>query len=103
MQDWMRELTPEELPEPHRTLAATIGMEAAIQLMDFYGGTYYYVPKVDVLLRQVRDKTIRQEYNGYNLKSLALKYKLSQKQIGNILREQGIEDGQISLFDEPDE
>lgn len=50
------------------------------------GGSYMYIPKMEVVSRTVRDSMIRQEFNGYNYKQLAQRYGLSEVWIRKIVK-----------------
>ena len=97
MGNWTEEITPDMLPIQHRRLLDVIGMEAMLTLCKGLGGTYLYVPKFDAVIRNTRDKLIRKEYNGYNVKELALKYELSSVRIHSILKESDILPGQCTI------
>ena len=45
-----------------------------------------------------RNRRVKKEYNGYNLKELAEKYNLTTVQIRNILKDEPMI-GQMSIFD----
>ena len=59
------------------------------------------IPKLDSLLRNIRDRRIRQEYDGTNTRTLALKYDVSESWVKRIasIDERGEIRGQTSLFD----
>lgn len=92
------DLCLDELPEPHRSLAECIGVEAMIKLVKQYGGCYQYIPKGDALFRMARDKGIKKEYNGYNIPALARKYQISENHVRRLLDESTLDEGQTSLF-----
>ncbi len=75
-----------ELPEPQRALAEAVGIDALMKFADNFGGERLYIPKSDSILRNMRDKRIREEFNGYNIRELSRKYDLSTVQIRNIVR-----------------
>ncbi len=87
VQSWINEIDPEELPEPYKTIAEEIGIKGALVLADMYQGTYTYLPKLDDVLVHTRNRKIKKEFNGYNYKELALKYKLSENWIRKIVKE----------------
>ena len=61
----LNELELEDLQGEARDLAETIGMDAFRRLVDVYGGTgRVYIPQADKLLIPIRDRLIRDEYNG---------------------------------------
>lgn len=81
-----------------------IGIENAIEICKIAGGDSLYIPVAKTLERPLRNKKIREEYNGYNSKKLSIKYQISEsavrwicKEIVEIKRKKPI-NGQISLF-----
>lgn len=98
MEDWIKDLTLDMIPEPYDHIAQVIGIENFINLTKIVGGTTMYVPKADNILKPVRDKKIKAEFNGYNHGQLARKYNLSERWIIEICGEGNIE-GQTSIFD----
>ena len=56
-------------------------------LRDMYPGETLrlYVPKRSVTSRGERDRLIRQEYNGRNVKQLATKYGLTPRMVFNVV------------------
>lgn len=97
IEEWMLQAQPDDLPDFHRQFAKKVGVQAALELAALYGGRTYYVPKLDESLRQTRDKQIRAEYTGYNIKELSMKYNLSDTRIRSII---GYDDpNQLKLFE----
>lgn len=79
-----RKLTPDLIPQPYNEWARILG---ASNLYDFvlqYGGATLYIPKPEVIIRNVRNNLIKQEFNGFNCKELAIKYGLSETWIRSI-------------------
>lgn len=95
------------LTAQQREVADLIGMDNYEKLMESYGGDVIYIPTKDVFAREERNARIREEFNGFNYKELALKYGLTTIWIRSIV-EPVMEnfpkvrqvDGQTSLFDE---
>ena len=89
------------IPKQYEDLVRVIGLDATIRLCNEYGGTPLYVPKVDGLVSAKRRDTILREYNGYNIRKLAIKHKLTVRAVQ--LMVQGKRppelDGQVSLQD----
>lgn len=98
-QDWVREIDVELLPEPYKKLSEVMGIENAIALAEEYQGTSIYFPKLDGYLKSMRDRRIREEYNGHNIKDLARKYGLTEVWIRAILQENPTESNQMALFE----
>ena len=70
---------------------------AVLKLAEQYGGASLYIPKVEALVKALRDKRIQKEYNGYNAKELAQKYELSVNWVLNICKDNPLPEQQ-SLF-----
>lgn len=67
-------------------IVAAIGIEATLQLLDAIGGATVYLPKPEAVLNAARDRRIRDEYNGYNARALAVRYHLTDIAVGRIAR-----------------
>lgn len=86
--EWMNEIDSTDLPQPYRDLAYLIGMENTLKVADKFSGTAIYFPKLDAVLRKVRDGKIKEEFRGDNYKELARKYGLTEVWVRQILAEQ---------------
>lgn len=85
--DWMKELTPEQLQEPYRQIADTIGVENTVKLAFLYQGTPLYFPKFDNVVGDMRNKRIREEYaSGAGYRELAIKYGLTERWVYTIIK-----------------
>lgn len=82
-----------------KAIAEIIGIEAYISLVRQYGGTSIYVLKEDSLVKDIRDKMIREEFDGGNYVYLAKKYNLSETSIRNITNNNYTYKYQISFDD----
>lgn len=56
-------------------------MNAYVTLARNFGGESPYIPKFDELVKDPRNRELREKYNGYNILSLAREYKLSERYI----------------------
>lgn len=92
------ETTLEDIAESYRPVVEIIGIEKFIELSEYAKGDELYFPKLENVLAPARNRRIKKEWNGYNMKELADKYNLTTKQIGNILKDEPII-GQMSIFD----
>ena len=95
-----------DLPEVYQQLAGLVGIENMLKIAKvFGGGESIYFPKLEAIHRPARDKKIIEDFNGYNFRQLAKKYKLSEMRIRAIVREYVEEErnkpapGQITIFD----
>ena len=86
MDSWTSELTPSMLTDGLlRSIAEEIGVDNLLKLSLLVGGTTFYMPKKERILRPLRDQKIREEYNGYNTADLARKYDVSQRWVEQII------------------
>lgn len=101
----LEKLTLDDLDADQRELAECIGMEAYRKLLKNYAGSRVWVRMLDKITIPLRNKEIKDKFNGYNYGKLAWEYHLSEDSIrkivsGKIKRiKYAPLDGQISLFD----
>ena len=81
----LRGVTLEDIPEEYRDIAEAVGLEAYLKLSVLCGGQNLYIPKREALERQARNRAIRSQFNGGNYRSLAVQYRLSERQIRKIV------------------
>lgn len=62
-------------------LAETVGIESYRNLVKVYAGQFVYISKAETVLLKKRNQRIRAEYNGRNVRELAIKYNLSESTI----------------------
>ena len=85
-------------------LAETVGINAYRKLVQVYAGQFVYIAKAETVLLKKRNRRIRAEYNGQNVRELAIKYNLSESTIRVLTstEKKRIEneptDGQMSLL-----
>lgn len=101
----LEKLTLEDLDGEQRQLAECIGLEAYKNLLRNYAGSDIRVRMPKRITLPVRNKEIKDKFNGCNYGKLAREYDLSEDSIRKIvsseikrIRYAPIE-GQISLFD----
>jgi len=100
--EWAKEIDPELLPEPYKTVAKKISLEAALLLAEEFGGIEWYFPKLDRALVAPRNQQIRKEFDGTvggpaGYRALARKYNLTESQIRAIVEVK--DDRQTSFLD----
>ena len=78
-------LSKEDLPEFLQDLVNIMGIEAFIQLIKLYGGSSIYIPNENSVLKPIRNRLIRQYFDGHNYKQLAKEFKISEMQVRNII------------------
>lgn len=79
------EIRLEDISNSYKEIAEIIGIEAFIKLCRVYGGSSMYFPTARAVLKPIRDKNIKKEFNGSNLRALSLKYDICETQIRKIL------------------
>lgn len=96
------EIQLSDLQGDQRELAEIIGIEAYLQLVKIYGGTTIYIAKMDKLQNIKRDAEIAKAFNGYNYRSLAYKYRLSERTVREIIARENskLTGTQMSFFDD---
>ena len=77
----------EDMTEEQKMLIDTIGADCFMDLVRVYGGSYVYIPKNDNIVRSIRNRNIRNDFNGHNFKELAAKYGLTVARIRSSIRE----------------
>lgn len=96
---WINEIPEEKIPEPYRTIFIEFGPEVMLRFSELFQGMGMYFPKLDSLLREIRDKKIQYEFiEGLTYKELARKYNLTETMIRNIVG-QKYDENQLRLFD----
>lgn len=75
----------EDFPKNFRRIVDILGIPLAVQLVKNSGGINQYIPMYDSIIFPARDRLILQEFNGANYQELALKYKVSEVWVRNII------------------
>jgi Mor family transcriptional regulator len=75
----------DDLTEPYDKIARVIGIDATKHLAKEFGGEMLYLPQVETMLQPLRDKLIREEFNGYNYEALARKYGITSRWVRQIV------------------
>ncbi|TAN60751.1 DNA-binding protein [bacterium] len=88
----MNEDVINKLPGDLREVAEIVGVDNALALVERFGGTYIRVPKCEGLLRDIRDNSIRALYDSgkHDIRALALKYRLTDRTISEILKKTNV-------------
>lgn len=96
----------DDLGGEQKQIAELIGMENYLKLTRQFGGTTIYIAKAEeVARRNERDAKIREEFDGSNCAQLAVKYRLTEVWVRNIVSEKAAEirrrpmEGQMELLD----
>lgn len=83
----MANIRIEDIPEEYRDIVENLGMDSFLKLTRLCGGQNLYVPKMETLEREGRDREIRSLFNGGNYRTLAVQFRLSERQIRKIINE----------------
>lgn len=78
-------LTVEDLPEGLIDVVDAIGFDSFKTLVKLCGGSSLYVPSENNLIRLVRNKIIRESFNG-DYRSISRKFGISEVQVRNIIK-----------------
>ena len=88
VEDILPHFVTEDAPEKYRFIIDLIGVESVLKLCTLFKGEEFYFPKPDAILRNTRDRLLREDYkNGMTWDELAAKYELTPKQVKNITLE----------------
>ena len=97
-------ITIDDLPDTYKQLKE-VGLQNIILIAKIFGGTWQYLPKLDSILKDARDRKICGEFDGYNYNALAKKYNLTSEWIRAIVKSVEKEkknqpmEGQLSLLE----
>ena len=81
LEPWTNELTSSMLPDGIcKRIAEEIGA-------DNLGGSTFYMPQAESILRPLRNQKIKEAYNGYNIPELAERYGVTQRLVQEIVRQ----------------
>ncbi len=83
------QITASDLPGEFREIAQEIGLAPALKLLRRYSGAQIYVPKYETIIRPIRNRAIKAEFDGSNYKALSCKYGISTSHLRAILKKQG--------------
>lgn len=75
-----------DLPPQFESIAMKVGMDITKMLFKEFGGTSVYFPTEKMIYKEARDREIIKEFNGFNVKELASKYRMSESYVRAIIR-----------------
>ena len=82
----LKEKSFEILPESYQYIAELIGLEKAVLILEHFGGSTIYIPKIDSYNRHNRNMKILEDYrSGMTYSQLAMKYDLTSVRIRSII------------------
>ena len=81
------EFTKAKTNEPH-----IVGEAITLAIGHYFGGRDVYIPTDQRLKAALREIQIWQEFNGYNMENLAIKFGLTQRRVAEVIQQQlGVE------------
>lgn len=83
----LESLTLADLQDKHREIAEVVGIEGMLKLCKNFGGSGIYIPQQKELIKNKVYANIVDEYDGTNIKTLAVKYDVSEATVYNIVRD----------------
>lgn len=96
---WAQDMRMEDIKNSTvAELAEIIGIEAAMKIVEVYSGSVIYLPKMESVLAPVRDRKIREEFDGTNGHKLAIRYNVSDSWVLRVVNEKQVF-GQTNMFD----
>lgn len=96
---WAQDMRMEDIKSPAMAdLAELIGIEAMMKIVETFSGSMLYIPKVESVLAPIRDRHIREEFDGTNSRRLALRYNVSESWVFRVVNENQVF-GQTSMFE----
>ncbi|MCI8914409.1 MAG: hypothetical protein HFF38_09850 [Lawsonibacter sp.] len=91
MEPWTNELTSSILPDGIcKRIAEEIGADNLLKLAILVGGSTFYMPQAESILRPLKYRKIKEEYNNYNAPELAKKYGVTQRFVQQIVRQKPV-------------
>ena len=81
----LRTIRMEDIPPDQQDIAEALGMETFLRLVCLCGGMDLYIPKLESLARNGRNREIRARFDGGNYRALAAQFRLSERQVRKIV------------------
>lgn len=85
---WLTEDEPGDLNQLEgntRELIDVVGFHNALKLIEYFGGTAIYIPKWERAFKILRNRRIVAEFDGFNTRELARRYRVSESTVRNIV------------------
>lgn len=87
MNNWISEITEDDLPQEFGGLAEAIGLENVIKTIQYFEGSYKYFPKIETGFKNVRDRVIKRKWKKHNIHEIAKEFNLTHTQIREIVHD----------------
>lgn len=96
---WAQDMRMEDIRNDSMAdLAELVGVEAMMKIVETYSGSVLYIPKMESVLAPIRDRHIREEFDGTNGHKLAIRYNVSDSWVLRVVNERQVY-GQTSMFE----
>lgn len=96
---WAQDIRMEDIRNDSMAdLAELVGVEAMMKIVETYSGSVLYIPKMESVLAPIRDRHIREEFDGTNGHKLAIRYNVSDSWVLRVVNERQVY-GQTSMFE----
>lgn len=96
---WAQDMRMEDVKNPAMAdLAELVGIEAMMKIVEMYSGSVLYIPKMESVLAAIRDRHIREEFDGTNGHKLAIRYNVSDSWVLRVVNEKQVF-GQTCMFE----
>ncbi len=86
MNEWIKDISIDDLPDRYREMAEIIGVENTLLLAQHYAKMSFYFAGLDSLIAKKKAKYIKKNFNGNNHKELARETGYSERWIYEILK-----------------
>ena len=77
-------LTEKDVPHSVKDVVEVIGIDAFKELVKLAGGSNLYIPNESNLIKPIRNRIIREEFNG-SYRDISRKFGISEVQARNII------------------
>ena len=77
-------LTENDVPDSIKDVVDVIGIDAFKDLVKLAGGSLLYIPNESNLVKPIRNRMIKEEFNG-SYKDISAKFGISEVQVRNII------------------
>ena len=77
-------LTENDVPDSVKDVVEVIGIDAFKGLVKLAGGSNLYIPNENNLIKPIRNRRIKEEFNG-SYRDISMKYGISEVQARNII------------------
>ena len=80
----LEHLSINDIPDSIKDVVEVIGIDAFKGLVKIAGGSNLYIPNESNLVKPIRNRKIKQEFNG-SYRDISIKYGISEVQARNIV------------------